>query len=272
MEIKGLRRRVTIGFMGIITLLCISGMLSFFELNTLSEDTDLILRANKRNMELSRNMLHSLQSQNYAFVQIVAFGDHSLDSVCLNSVVDLEKTIKEAKSESEMVGMLDSMMVLTTQLHNITQRLIDTRVEFEDPLLMDSILIAESMVDLEGTHEDRDIYRDYQPIYNSLLGSIDQYLNMSQDILAPSTESLHNNAYRAVTPVFISLVVMIVIVLMLYYFMLLLCVNPVIAMNKSLTDYLLYKISFAPKGVYRDEMLSLSENIEQLIKISKKQK
>ncbi|MFI3302629.1 MAG: hypothetical protein SNH35_00455 [Rikenellaceae bacterium] len=271
MEIKGLKRRVTVGFMGIITLLCISGMLSFLELNTLSEDTDLILRANKRNMELSRKMLNSLQSQNYAFVQIVAFGDRSLDSLCLGSVVELEQTIKEAKSESEMRGMLDSMMVTTRQLHAITERLIATPAEPEEPQTIDSTHMAKITSSMDIS-EDRELYRDYQPIYNSLLSAIDKYLNMSQDILAPSAESLHNNAYRAVTPVFISLVVMIVIVLMLYYFMLLLCVEPVVSMNKSLADYISFKVPFAPKGECRDEMLSLRENIETMIKLSKKLK
>lgn len=40
----------------------------------------------------------------------------------------------------------------------------------------------------------------------------------TQSSLAPRTEQLKRNAYRAVTPVLISLLVMIAIVLMLYYF------------------------------------------------------
>ncbi len=265
MEIKGLRSRVTVGFMGIITLLCISGMLSFLELNTLSEDTDLILRANKRNMELSRKMLHSLQSQNYSFVQIVAFGDRSQDSVCLSSVAELESTIDEAKSDNGAIETLDFMKAQTQKLRDVTERLVATPV---NTLTVDPMVIM-PYLDID---EDRNLYSDYHPIYNSLLSSIDKYLNMSQDILAPSAESLHNNAYRAVTPVFISLVVMIVIVFMLYYFMMQMCVNPVVSMNKSLSDYISYKVPFAPKAECRDEMLSLRENIELMIKHAKKQR
>lgn len=266
MEIKGLRRRVTIGFMSIAGLLFLSGMLSFFELNTLSDDTDLILRANKRNMELSRSMLHSLQSQNYAFIQIIAFDDRSLDSTCLASVGALEQSIRDARVEGGSDVILDSMVISVTKLRAVSERLV-AMPSNENIIESDSLIVLDAI----AVSEDRDLYRDYQIIYNSMLNYIDGYLDASQNILAPRAESLHNNAYRAVTPVFISLVVMIVIVLLLYYFMLLYCVNPIVTMNKSLIDYLSFKIPFAPKCECRDEMKELRENIEVMIKQSKRQ-
>ncbi len=269
MEIKGLRRRVTIGFMSIAGLLFLSGMLSFFELNTLSDDTDLILRANKRNMELSRSMLHSLQSQNYAFIQIIAFDERTLDSLCLASVSELEQSIRDARAESGADEILDSMVVAVTRLRDVSERLVAMPVA---PAVSEYVELSDSLA-LEANisiKQDQDLYHDYQPIYNSMLTYIDRYLDASQNILAPRAESLHNNAYRAVTPVFISLVVMIVIVLLLYYFMLLYCVNPIVAMNKSLFDYLSFKIPFAPKCECRDEVQELRDNIEVMIKQSKK--
>lgn len=66
---------------------------------------------------------------------------------------------------------------------------------------------------------------------------------------------MKKNAYRAVTPVLISLVVMIAIVLMLYYFMSVYCVNPIIRMNKGLGDYLSFRVPFAVKADCKDEVL-----------------
>ena len=83
---------------------------------------------------------------------------------------------------------------------------------------------------------------------------------------------MKKNAYRAVTPVLISLVVMIAIVLMLYYFMSLYCVNPIIRMNKGLGDWLSFRVPFAVKGDLKDEVLELKEKIEALINISKQTK
>ena len=53
----GLRKRVTTGFVSIVCLLFFSGMVSFLELSHLSRDTEDILKANARNIELAREML-----------------------------------------------------------------------------------------------------------------------------------------------------------------------------------------------------------------------
>ena len=73
-------------------------------------------------------------------------------------------------------------------------------------------------------------------------------------------------------PVLISLVVMIAFVLMLYYFITIYCVNPVLALRKSLADWLAFRLPFAPKSECRDELLELKEDIETLINQSKQNK
>ncbi len=269
MKIKGLKSRVTIGFMGIATLLLLSGLLSFFELSRLSEDTDVILRSNRQSMEFSRGMIHHLQSQNYAFVQIVAFGDRSLDEMCMASVEELAKTIKEASVSAGELELMDSMMYNVGQLRSVTERL----VSIPAPTMVDSLMLSMGLSDNQSVvNENRVIYNEYQPIYTKMLSLIDDYLNLSQNIIAPRAESLRHNAYRAVTPVFISLMVMIIIVLLLYYFMMLYCVMPIISMNSALGSFMTYRVPFAPKAECRDEVEELRDKIEQLTLHSNKAK
>ncbi len=97
-------------------------------------------------------------------------------------------------------------------------------------------------------------------------------MTSTQSSLAPRAEQMKTNAYRAVTPVLISLAVMIAIVLMLYYFILVYCVRPVERMDKGLDDYLSFRMPFAVKGEFKDEMLSLREKIEALINLTKQAK
>ena len=94
----------------------------------------------------------------------------------------------------------------------------------------------------------------------------------TQSSLAPRAEQLKKNAYRAVTPVLISLVVMIATVLMLFYFTMLYCVNPIVAMNKGLGQYLTFRIPFAVKAECKDEILELKEKIEALVAMLKQNK
>lgn len=70
-------------------------------------------------------------------------------------------------------------------------------------------------------------------LYGRLTSAIKNYMTSTQSSLAPRAEQMKKNAYRAVTPVLISLAVMIAIVLMLYYFMSVYCVNPILRMNKG---------------------------------------
>ena len=74
-----MRRRVTIGFLSIVCLLFFSGMVSFVELSHLSRDTGEILKANKRNIELAKEMLDAAYEQNVALIRLSVFGDNSYD-------------------------------------------------------------------------------------------------------------------------------------------------------------------------------------------------
>ena len=65
--------------------------------------------------------------------------------------------------------------------------------------------------------------------------------------------------------VLISLLVMIAVLLMFYYFMTIYCVNPIVKMNRSLGDYLAFKVPFVVKDELKDELLELKEKIETLV-------
>ena len=219
-----MRRRVTIGFLSIVCLLFFSGMVSFVELSHLSRDTGEILKANKRNIELAKEMLDAAYEQNVALIRLSVFGDNSYDSLCRSSMERLENTLLVAQSEALDKSFLDSLAFATTELRLLTD------------------------------------------------AAIKNYMTSTQSSLAPRAEQMKKNAYRAVTPVLISLVVMIAIVLMLYYFMSVYCVNPIIRMNKGLGDYLSFRVPFAVKADCKDEVLELKEKIETLITVSKQPK
>lgn len=255
--------------MSIVGVLVLSGMVSFIELSTLSNDTDDILGTNRRNRELAREMLSAIRDQNRAFVQMSAFEDRSLDTLCQTSLDRLDKVLLEAKRESHTPEVIDSMIVIAKQLREATDRfIIASKLDENYNLLIDDFPQLDSL----SKHIGRTTFIEYQPLYFKMVTLIDDYMTMSQNSLAPGALQLQNNAYRAMTPVFISLVVMIATVLMLFYFMMRYCVNPVIAINKSLKDYLSFKVPYSPKSPNKDEIGQLNERIETLILQNKKTK
>ncbi len=255
----GMRKRVTIGFLSIVCLLFFSGMVSFIELSHLSRDTGEILKANKRNIELAKEMLDAAQEQNVALIHLSVFGDKSYDSLCRASMSRLENTLLIAQEEALEKAFLDSLAFATTELRLLTDNYLAYGVS-------DTLVVATAATRLASDSLSRTWYnREYEPLYGRLTAAIKNYMTSTQSSLAPRAEQMKKNAYRAVTPVLISLVVMIAIVLMLYYFMSIYCVTPILKMNKALGDHLLFRIPFAVKGDLKDEVLALKEKIEMLI-------
>ncbi len=237
----GLRKRVSIGFLSIVILLSISGMIAFVELNNLSTDTEEILNINKHNMELTRSMLQAAQDQDRAFVQMTIFSDASFDSLGMATIASLEESVSVADEYKLSAELVDSLSGSINSLKKLANKVISLPDS-------DSLRIT--------------YFSEYLPIKDRVKHSIYNYMTSSAEVVEPRAEMLQRNAYRAVTPVFLSLIVMIVIVIMLYYFMVIYCVNPIIKMNRSLGDFIMFKLPFSVNNSYGDEVGELQEKIE----------
>lgn len=250
----GIRKRITVGFMSIAALLFFSGMISFFELSHLSNDTEEILKANSRNIELARKMLDASDEQNRAFMHLAVLGHEQYDSLCRRSMDDIEQTLEVARQEAVDRASLDSLGFAVSEMRILT-----------DDFLTFGAGAEQGYVDTEWYDS------DFQNCYKNLTLEIRKFMTSTQSSLAPRTEQLKKNAYRSVTPVLISLAVMIAIVLMFYFFITIYCVNPILEMNRSLGNYLAFRTPFAVKSECRDEMEELRDKIETLITNSKQQ-
>lgn len=260
-----MRKRVTIGFLSIVGLLFFSGMVSFLELSHLSRDTGEILKANRRNIELAKEMLDAAHEQNIALIHRSVFGDTSYDSLCRASMERLENTLLVAQNEAVEKSFLDSLAFATTELRLLTDNYLAIGA-----MSTVSTRAAKSGAQLPIDSLGRMWYDgQYEHLYSKLTAAIKSYMTSTQSSLAPRAEQMKKNAYRAVTPVLISLAVMIAIVLMLFYFMSIYCVTPIERMNRALGNYLTFRTPFQVKGDLKDEVLELKEKIDLLIKQSK---
>lgn len=259
----GLRRRVSLGFISIVTVLILSGMISFFELSILSTDTDSILETSRRNNEQAQLMLNSVRQHNIAFVRMSAFQDRTANSSCIEALDRLDTILIRVHAETMTPVEIDSIMVTAAQLRTLSEDLIvapafDVRYE----------ALREEFPEIDSLARDfaKSSYFDYLPLHDRIVEQIDNFMTLSQESLAPGTKRLHNNAYRAVTPVLISLIVMIAIVLMLYFFVLIYCVKPVVEINRSLKNFIAFRVPFAPKSQNIDELKELCERIDSIVK------
>ena len=254
----GIRKRVTLGFASIVSLLVFSGLISYFELSRLSGDTENIIRASSRNMELAREMLVAVDAQNRAFIFRAVLGRTEYDSLCRSSMSQLEQTLAVARDEALTPSSLDSLTAAVARMRRLTDNFMALGDETQYSEEFDDELTS-----LEWNIEWYE--NQYYDCYQSLTSAVGKFMTSTENSLAPRTEQLKKNAYRAVTPVLISLVVVVVIVLMFHFFIKVYCVDPVLKMNESLGNYMSFGVPFRLKSELRDEPAELKEKIEELI-------
>ena len=256
----GIRKRVTIGFLSIVVLLFFSGLVSLFELNHMSQDIDTILASNRKSIAISEGMLNAIRANDRAVVRYAVLRDTVYVDSCHLRLVDLAVEIEQARHETSnsAASLFDSLDASAGRLRGVFEQLRKSR-QVENSLLPDSLWGGVAMFDGSKWYE-----TEYIPVYNEACDQMMNTLSYAQNSLTPRAERLSRNAYRAVTPVFISLVVMIVILLMFYYFIVIYALNPIVEMNKSLGDWLRYKLPFMVKAECRDELEELKNKIESV--------
>ena len=281
---KGMRKRVTIAFSSIVCLLFLSGLLSLVELNRVSHGAGDILTASRRNVELAKEMLDAAHAQNVALIHLTVLGDEQYVEATRRAMSDLEQVLMVARDEALDPSFLDSLSFATIEMKVMVDRYLNRLSEQKnqpaiaadtasvelpiDSLGVDSLLMRAAVEAAEKNDEEDSVRwytEEYEAVYLRLTAAVKAYMTSTQSSLAPRTEQMKKSAYRAVTPVLISLLVMIAVLVMFYYFMLIYCVNPIVRMNRSLGDYLSFKVPFTVKEECKDELLELKEKIESLI-------
>ena len=262
-SLDSIGRRVRIAFLSIVLLLVFAGGTSLLELERVSHDTQLILEASKQNVDIAREMASALSDQNDAIIYMAVVGDSSqrfrTDSE--NSILRLKRASEEAFEllhNTEYHGLADSLTMHTDNLNTIVRDYLDGNVQrrIEADMLIDSL---PNKLTIGSWYVD-----EYKTEHRNLSKQISKYMTGSQSTLGPEVSRLSHTARRAVTPVFISLLVMFIVVLMLYFFLKRLYIKPMTRINRSLGDYITYRVPFDDSIECRDEIKELRDRISTL--------
>ena len=268
-SIQGVARRMRVAFLSIAMLLIFAGATSLLELERVSHDTEQLLMASEQNVDIAGDMLSALGDQNDAIIYMAVVGDSSSHHrlKCENSISLLNSASQRAydiMAASEYRAIADSLGKYTRELNALAREFLNGSVQrrIEMNSLMDTI---------PSNYSTHSWYvEEYKEGYINLSKQVSEYMTSSQNTLSPEVNHLSHTARRSVTPVFISLLVMFVVVLMLYFFLKKLYVKPILRINRSVGDYLAYKVPFDKSIACRDEIAELRDRIETLISKSNK--
>ena len=260
--IRSISRRMQMAIFSLILLLCFSGAMSLFELERVSHDTEEILLASKHNVDLAGEMISALNEQNDAMIYMAVIGGSLSDIAprfreCEESIrrlSDASTKAHELMSNTATPMATDSLVMFSERINALAQSYINGEVH--SAIALDSL----------GYRTTHTWYvESYKPEYVNVSNQITKYMTGSESTLGPDVNRLSHTARRAVTPVFISLVVMLVVVLMFYFFLRHYLTKPIQRINDALGDYLRYRIPFDENIACRDEIQTLRDRIAGLI-------
>lgn len=260
--LKSIKRRVQLAFASIILLLVFSGALSLFELERVSHDTEEILHESKISTDLAREIVTVLNEQNDAMIEMAVIGGEIFDIAphykrCMESIEHLTSASERAHARMTAMGnpqITDSLMLYTARINNLANTYIHGEVHRE--MMSDTLAVLTT----HSWYVER-----YKPEYVNLSKQITKFMTGSESTIGPDVNSLSLTARRAVTPVFLSLIVMIVVALMFYFFLNHYLIKPIMRINHSLGEYLRYRSPFDKDIACRDEIQSLRDRIMILI-------
>lgn len=264
--INTVTRRMRVAFMSLLLLLFFSGAISLLELERVSQDTEEILLASKENVDLAGDMLSALNEQNDMMITLaVASGKWEIiknyTERCEESMAQLSHSTslaqrKMQKTETPMAA--DTLVMSAIRVNELAGSYINGDVHRSI-----AVALADSTRVAPTTYEW--YVNEYMPEYEYTTEQITKYMTGVHNSLGPEVNNLSHTARRAVTPVFISLIVMVVIVIMFYFFIDYYFVHPILRINRSLGDFLTYKMPFDDEIGCRDEIATLRDRIAQLV-------
>lgn len=246
----GIRKKIFLAFLCLSLMLLFSGMISLFELNRMSRATRGLLDYNTRSMELARVMLDAAQEQNTSLLQMIVLDQETFDSSFVSARTLFSEALEESSFETSGTQQL--------------QKIGNAKRDYD--YLIDNYLRNRESLDVEWFVE------TYSTSYFNLTSSVKDYMTWSQYSLSRRASQLKNNAYRAIMPGILTLVVAIIMIFVFAYLLDYYYTRPMLAVSRGIRNFLRNKTPFYVKLEGRDEIRTLKENIDELITICKNKK
>ena len=248
---KSIRRKISVGFVALIFVLFCSGVIAYAEMNRLRRDAESVFAQGAQATDFAKRMLDALQVQNSAVLKMLILGNQSPAEEYTTGLLAFNTALLDAMENSDDTKDLDKIFSANEHYHSIVERQAST-------------ITTEAI--------DRDWYMSsYVDAYYALDIAIKDYMSSPSNSLAVRTSRIEDSIYRTITPSILTLIVAIVIVCMFYFFIDTYYTSPVQRISKALGFYMESKLPYKVKIDEKSELMTLNNNIIELIEQNKKQ-
>ena len=234
--------------MVLIVLLTFSGMVSLVELDRLSKRTQILLEASYTHLDLSKRLLDAAEQQNSSLLQMILLEQTEYDSAYVAAGRDFDTALSEISKIEDVETALDSIVMARDRYREHATLFFDKDRETDTKVFMEM----------------------HKTMYHTLTKAIKEYMTASQHSIFSRTSQLEHNAYRAIMPGVITLVVAIIIVLVFMFMIDFYFTRPVVRIQRGLENSLRHNIPFKIKTEGNDEVAALGDSVEKVMSILRK--
>ena len=251
----GIRKKISLGFVVIGTILFLSSVIAVFEFNRMKNSVTQLMNANINSINTSRMLMELTDEYNFIL----------LSRVIVDSVISSEKILYDDRfdryinnikshftSEAE-VAIADSLAIAYSEYLSVIRQTRDIMAQ---------------------DYELRKLWyeNDLKPVYNNLRVYKKRLGLLTQEALADNTKQLQEGYYRSIMPGIIAVSAGIILVLLFNYFINLYFISPVLLISKGIKNYKDFRKSYDVQFDNDDEIQDINSEVKSIIDENKKLK
>ena len=249
-----LKRKVTLGFLVLSTILLFSSVIAIFEFTRMNKAMSGTIEENVRSVNLARTLMTLSEDYNLEMLNAMS----ASDSVAAVSFIEPG----ERFSEEFASGLEELRKAFTTTTEHVRA---------------DSVLLAYTAY-MQVLRESSDIMsRDFearrdwyfnrlQPFYLKLRGYIESLTFAGQESLMANSKKVDDTFYRSIMPAFASVAVGLIVIILFNYFLNFYLLTPLEKIKAGIKNYRSYRKQYTVEIKNRDDDLSeLNDTVRDLI-------
>ncbi|MDR2814030.1 MAG: hypothetical protein LBB79_05185 [Prevotellaceae bacterium] len=253
MKKVGIKGKITLGFMVLLLLLTVSGVISIYELVRIRTSVSGIITSNVSNLTASQELLNMVQRVGYATQELTFNGDDAPMAELASSDSLAEKLLERpGELELHIQGNPEALAGIENLFHPLHAAVRDIF------LLEDAEMRQEAY------------FVTFAPAYRLLVQSLGSMVALNQRELNKNAAAIEQNRYRTIMPCIIAVFAGIALIVMFNYFIMYYFVNPLVRITRAVENTVAYKAPFRVSVESNDEIKKLNNAITALVAQVKK--
>ncbi|MDO5663851.1 MAG: MCP four helix bundle domain-containing protein [Bacteroidia bacterium] len=251
--LKSLRAKIFSSFVLLVLMLVIAGIMSIIEFNKVGVSIKNVMDNNYKSIEQTKYMLDALEREDSGLLMYL-MGNREQGSQTIDYAYSaIQNAIKIARNnitEKDEGKYIDNVTKEYEKFHFSVKQTTDTSEKFT-------------------LEEKNEIYLQNQQLFFATKKTINELMQLNQDGIYKQTDTMKENAKRAMMPGIVSIVAAIVFALLLNFFISEYFINPINRLIDGVKSYYPEKGRIDAKINLQDEIKTLESEINNLIIRSK---